>query len=152
LSALILNKLKVNNDTKNEVKGYLDMVPDQKVEEWNMFRTIFSVENSNNANYLCLMTYLNANNKLNVYMVQMSQNFELAQDVLVIRNSYTTEDGKFSFEQESIEHVPHEVTETDLQQILDFFDIITFKRFMKQLGADEPTKAFSVKRALPHHK
>jgi hypothetical protein len=107
LSDLILKKLKVNNATKSEVKEYLSMVPQQKVEEWNMFRTLFSLENSTNATYLCLMTYLNSNNKLNVHMVQMSQNFELAQDVLVIRNSYTTDDGKFSYQQDQIEHVPH---------------------------------------------
>ena len=150
---MILNRLRVNNATKNQVKSYLDRVPGQKVEEWNMFRTIYSVENSKNANYLCLMTYLGADNKLKVFVVEMSQNFELAQDVLVVRNSYTSEDGKFSYEKDQIQRIPHQVTGTDVQQIMDFFDLITFRRFLKQFEIDAPAnpKAFSVKRMLPYH-
>ncbi len=76
------------------------------------------------------MTYRTAADKLKIYQYQMSQDFEFSEDVLVIRNSFTTHDGKFSKEEEKIEHVPHKVSQDDIKQVLNFFDIVMYKRFL----------------------
>jgi hypothetical protein len=65
----------------------------------------------------------------------MSNSFKLAQDVLIVRNSQSKNGDYFSEETERIEKIPkNDVTEDDLKQILDFFDIIAFDRFLKQFG------------------
>ncbi len=44
VSTVFLKRLQVNEATRAEIKKYFDEVPNQKVEEWNMFRTIYSVD------------------------------------------------------------------------------------------------------------
>ena len=111
------------------------MIPQAEEGKWNMFRTIYSQEKSTNANYLCLMTYKTHDGKYKIYNIQMSNSFKLAQDVLIVRNSQSKDGDYFSEETERIERIPKDdVTEDDLKQILDFFDIIAFDRFLKQFG------------------
>ena len=65
----------------------------------------------------------------------MSNSFKLAQDVLIVRNSQSKDGDYFSEETERIERIPKDdVTVDDLKQILDFFDLIAFDRFLKQFG------------------
>ena len=65
----------------------------------------------------------------------MSNSFKLAQDVLIVRNSQSKDGDYFSEETERIERIPKDqVTEDDLKEILDFFDLIAFEKFLKQFG------------------
>ena len=65
----------------------------------------------------------------------MSNSFKLAQNVLIVRNSQSKDGDYFSEETERIERIPKDkVTEDDLKEILDFFDIIAFEKFLKQFG------------------
>ena len=65
----------------------------------------------------------------------MSNSFKLAQNVLIVRNSQSKDGDFFSEETERIERIPKgKVTEDDLKEILDFFDLIAFEKFLKQFG------------------
>ncbi len=134
----VVKRLKADNETKTEVKNYIEMIPSAEAGKWNMFRTIFSLDNSTQANYMCIMSYKTKEGKYKIYNIQMSNSFKLAQDVLIVRNSQSKDGDYFSEETENIERIPKDdVTEDDLKQIMDFFDLIAFDRFLKQFGNDQ---------------
>lgn len=72
-----------------------------------MYRTMFSVNSTSNANYMCLMTYRNDQNQFDVYVVVMSNTFDLAPDLLIIKNSKSVLGGLFSSTSEHVVAVPH---------------------------------------------
>jgi len=79
----------------------------------------------------------------------MSNSFKLAHDVLIVRNSQSKDGDYFSEETERIERIPKDdVTEDDLKQILDFFDLIAFDRFLKQFGNQLALEASATFKAL----
>ena len=79
----------------------------------------------------------------------MSNSFKLAHDVLIVRNSQSKDGDYFSEETERIERIPKDdVTEDDLKQILDFFDLIAFDRFLKQFGNQLTLEASATFKAL----
>jgi len=148
----VVKRIKADNATKAAVQKYIDMIPTAEAGKWNMFRTIFSQDKSSDANYLCLMTYkVPETGKYKIYNIQMQNSFKLAYDVLIVRNSQSQDGDFFSEETEKIERIPKgNVTEDDLKQILDFFDLIAFDRFLKQFGDQAATylKAEASFRAL----
>jgi hypothetical protein len=95
----------------------------------------------------------------------MKNSFKVAPDILILRNSRSSLGGLFSSSTEKVVRVPHAMTPDDLQQLLDYFDLIAMRRFMKLFGqvevqgypeiADELDQVFSsldeykVKEELP---
>ena len=61
----------------------------------------------------------------------MKNSFEVAPDILIIRDSKSSWGGLFSESKERIERIPHAMTPVDMQQLLDYFDLVAFDRFMK---------------------
>jgi len=82
----LVNGLDVNEETRAKVKEFMYMVPFTEIGQWNMMRTMFNVNEVSNANYLCLMTYINEENKYSIYQVQMKNSFEIAPDILIMRD------------------------------------------------------------------
>jgi hypothetical protein len=112
------------------------MIPQAEAGKWNMFRTIYSNANSTEASYLCLMTFKTFDGKYKIYNIQMSNSFQLAHDVLIVRNSQSKDGEMFSEETERIDRIPKDnVTADDLKQILDFFDLIAFNKFLNMFGS-----------------
>ena len=132
LLEILLRKFKETDVIKAEVKAFLEAVPQQELEKWYMMRSIYSVEGTSGINYFCAASYKGADKKIKVFTLQMNQNIELAKDFLAIRNSRTNDNDMFNYQDEQIMRLPHEFTTTDLQQIIDYFDIITYQKFMKQ--------------------
>ena len=96
-----------------------------------MFRTMYNVNQVSNANYICLMTFQDENGKFSIYTVQMKNSFQVAPDILIVRDSKSSWGGLFKKSTERIERIPHAMTPVDLQQLLDYFDLVAFDRFMK---------------------
>jgi hypothetical protein len=61
----------------------------------------------------------------------MKNSFEFAPDILIVRDSKSSWGGLFKKSNERIERIPHSMTPVDLQQLLDYFDLVAFDRFMK---------------------
>ena len=98
---------------------------------WNMMRTIFNVKEVSKANYFNIMSYINDEGLYSLYIVEMNNNFEIAPDILIMKDSKSILGGMFGSSRERIERIPHAMTPEDLQQMLDYFDIIAFDRFIK---------------------
>lgn len=64
----------------------------------------------------------------------MRNSFKVAPDILIVRSSKSSWGGLFSKSSERVERIPHSMTPQDLQQLLDYFDLIAFNRFMKLFG------------------
>jgi hypothetical protein len=135
----VTSQLDVNPDLQPIVKGYLEQAQFAKANTWNMYRTMYSVHNSSDANYFCLMTNRNDQNNFDVYMVQMSNSFKLEPDLLVIRNSTSELGGLFSDSTENVYKTPHTLTKNDLKTLLDYFDLISYNSFMKYFGKAPPS-------------
>lgn len=119
-----------------------------------MYRTMFSVSSTSNANYLCIMSYRNDQDQYSLYVVVMSNSFDLAPDMLIVKNSKSVLGGLFGSSDEHIVRVPHIMTPDDLQMLLDYFDIITYDRFMKYFNTQTVLAApqiedFSSYRGVP---
>ncbi len=71
----VTKRIKGDNATKAAVEKYISMIPEAEAGKWNMFRTIYSVENSTQAYYVCIMTFRNLENKYKIYNIQMSNSF-----------------------------------------------------------------------------
>jgi len=131
---MILRRIESDNATRAALEKHLLTIPKAEAGKWHMFRTVFSSTNSSTASYINLMTYKDAKTgKFNIYNIQLSNSFKLAQNVLVVRSSKSL-DGAFTKETERIESRPVEVTETDLKQVLDFFDLVAMQKFINQFG------------------
>lgn len=80
------------------------------------------------------MTYIDENGKYSIYSAQMKNSFVIAPDILILRESKSSWGGLFSKSGEKIYQIPHTMTPVDLQQLLDYFDLVAFDRFMKLFG------------------
>ena len=131
---MILRRIESDSATRAALEKHLLTIPKAEAGKWHMFRTVFSSTNSSTASYINLMTYKDAKTgKFNIYNIQLSNSFKLAQNVLVVRTSKSL-DGAFTKETERIESRPVEVTETDLKQVLDFFDLVAMQKFINQFA------------------
>jgi len=77
------------------------------------------------------MTFQDKNGKFSIYIVLMKNSFEVSPDILIMRDSKSSWGGLFKKSNERIERIPHSMTPLDLQQLLDYFDLVAFERFMK---------------------
>jgi len=131
---MVLRRVNSDNATRAALEKHLNNIPNAEANKWHMFRTIFSSTNSSSASYINLMIYKDGNTgKFKIFNIQLSNSFKLAQNVLVVRTSQSM-DGAFTSQTERIETRPKEVTETDLKQVLDFFDLIAMEKFIRQFG------------------
>ncbi len=71
------------------------MVPNTENGQWNMYRTMYKVNKLSNANYFCIMSYLDANAKYSLYTVQMKNSFNIAPDILIVKESKSSFGGLF---------------------------------------------------------
>ena len=130
-AANLVQGLDVDHQTSSKIQEYLEMVPFTDIGQWNMFRSMYNVNQVSNANYICLMTFQDENGKFSIYTVQMKNSFEVAPDILIVRDSKSSWGGLFKQSKERIERIPHAMTPVDIQQLLDYFDLVAFDRFMK---------------------
>lgn len=114
-AANLVSGLDVDASTRTKIQEYLEMVPFTDIGQWNMFRTMYNVNQVSNANYICLMTFQDENNKFSIYTVQMKNSFEIAPDILIVRDSKSSWGGLFQKSTERIERIPHAMTPLDLQ-------------------------------------
>jgi hypothetical protein len=153
-AANLVAGLDVDHQTASKIQEYLEMVPFTDIGQWNMFRSMYNVNQVSNANYICLMTFQDENGKFSIYTVQMRNSFEVAPDILIVRDSKSSWGGLFKQSKERIERIPHAMTPVDLQQLLDYFDLVAFDRFMKlfnkQTVLELALEDLSEFRAEPH--
>jgi hypothetical protein len=71
------------------------MVPNAESGQWNMYRTMYKVNKLSNANYFCIMSYLDPNGKFSLYTVQMRNSFVIAPDILIVKESKSSFGGLF---------------------------------------------------------
>ena len=126
--------LTIDEVNRGKIREYLDFVPYTDVGQWNMMRSMYNANAQSDANYICLMTYRDEQDRISVYTVNMNNSFQVAPDILIVRNSKSSWGGLFSKSTERVERIPHAMTPQDLQQLLDYFDLIAFNRFMKLFG------------------
>ena len=130
----LMATLTVDEANRGKIREYLDFVPFTEVGQWNMMRSMYNANAQSDANYICLMTYRDEQDRMSVYTVNMKNSFQVAPDILILRNSKSSWGGLFSSSSQQIVRVPHAMTPEDLQQLLDYFDLIAFNRFMKLFG------------------
>jgi hypothetical protein len=69
-AANLVNGLDVQDDaTRSKIQEYMEMVPFTEIGQWNMMRTMYNVNQVSNANYICLMTFRDENEKYSIYSV-----------------------------------------------------------------------------------
>jgi len=132
-----LTALKVDAANKQKIQEFLEFAPFTEVGNWNMMRSMYSAKKQSDAQYVCLMTYRDEQNRMSVYQVNMKNKFKVAPDILILRSSKSSFGGLFSSSSEKVVKVPHSMTPQDLQQLLDYFDLIAMKRFMRLFGQAE---------------
>lgn len=106
-------------------------VPNADSGRWNMERTMYKVNKVSNANYFAIMYYIDDNGKYSLYTVQMKNSFNIAPEILIVRESKSSFGGLFGSKSDKIITFPRSMTPVDLQQLMDYFDMVAFERFMK---------------------
>ena len=139
----MLSALNVDAANKQKIQEFLEFAPFTDVGNWNMMRSMYSASSQSDANYICLMTYRDELNRISVYQVNMKNSFKVAPDLLIVRNSRSSFGGLFSSTSEKVVKIPHAMTPEDLQQLLDYFDLIAMNRFMKLFGQAEVQEVYS---------
>jgi hypothetical protein len=56
---------------------------------------MYKVKKLSNANYFCIMSYLDENGKYSLYTVQMKNSFNIAPDILIVKESKSSFGGLF---------------------------------------------------------
>ena len=69
-------------------------------------------------------------------MFVLTSTFQLAPDLLIIKNSESSQ--AFNKSDEYVVKVPHNLTEEDTKQLMNYFDLIAFNKFMKYFGIAPP--------------
>ena len=129
--------MRIDGASKDKVREFLDFAPFTEVGQWNMMRSMYNANKKSAANYVCLMTYRDEQNRMSIYIANMKNSFQVAPDLLILRSSRSSFGGLFSSSSERVVRVPHVLTPQDLQQLLDYFDLIALNRFMKLFGKAE---------------
>lgn len=106
----LMASLEVDETSRGKIREYLDFVPFTDVGQWNMMRSMYNANAKSDANYICLMTYRDDQDRISVYAVNMKNSFQVAPDILIVRNSKSSFGGLFSKSSEKVVKVPHAMT------------------------------------------
>ncbi len=136
--------LKVDAANRQKIQEFLEFAPFTEVGNWNMMRSMYSAKKQSDAQYICLMTYRDEQDRISVYQVNMRNKFKVAPDILILRSSKSSWGGLFSSSSEKVVKVPHAMTPADLQQLLDYFDLIAMRRFMKLFNRAEEVQSYDL--------
>jgi len=130
----IVGQLAVPPSLANDIKDILRVIEFADTNTWFFFRAIFSMQRGAAVKHISVLSRHNqADDSFDFFIADIQASFDLAPDVLIIRESKSYLGGTFGSSTQRIKLIPRGIRQEDLEAIFAFFDIVTYQRFAEIL-------------------
>jgi hypothetical protein len=129
LKNVISRYLDIPADKLEDFKSYIDFADMGDATVWNNFQTLLKTDNSGNSKSInILFNFDNATSKYNVIVTETRTQFQVADDIYVMKKTKSTFGGAFVKEDFQIKRQPHTVTAEDAEVLMNYFDLIAYRK------------------------
>ena len=98
---------------------------------WNNYHGLLRTDNSGSSKSVQIFfNYVQATKKYNVLVTETATQFKVADDLFVMKKTKSTFGGAFVNVDYSIRREPHNVTPADAEVLMNYFDLIAFRKLM----------------------
>lgn len=139
LKEMIIRNLQVPDDKLQSFADYIDFADIVDSSSWNNYQSFLRTDNSGGAKSIQLFfNFDQVAKKYNVFVTDVKTQFQIADDIFVMKKSKSTFGGLFQKETIDFKRRPHIVTAEDAEILMTFFDVIALKKFQATLQLLKP--------------
>jgi hypothetical protein len=133
----LLKRIKVPEGRQDDIQGALEVARFADRQMWSAFNTLFNVDDGGNVKFASIIVNRNEKNGKDVYdfvFTDLKSTFKLAPDVTVVNKKLVVLGGLWSDNEIVYEKTPKSFKPEDIEVIMNFFQIVTFKCFANHFG------------------
>jgi hypothetical protein len=129
-------RLKVPNDRILDLKEVIKSVKISGSNFWATNNVLYSIDDQGTCKYASILFNKNDDGNFNFIVNDIDITFKFAPDLLVINRKLSILGGLWSEDQDIIQKVPKSINQEDIQTMISFFNIISYKDILKAMGYD----------------
>lgn len=134
---MLLSRIKVPEGRQDDIQGALEVARFADRQMWSAFNTLFNIDDGGNVKFASIIVNRNEKNGKDVYdfvFTDLKSTFKLAPDVTVVNKKLVVLGGLWSDNEIVYQKNPKTLTTDDIEVVMSFFQIITFKCFANNFG------------------
>ena len=135
---LIERRLEVPQDKRNYISSVLESIEWSDTNSWANFDIAFSIQNGADVKFASIFSNRGPNDRFNFVITEVNATFELAPDLIIITEKLSILGGLWSQQTFEVEKVPRNVSQEDIENVFNFFQLIVYKQVASQFGIDLP--------------
>jgi hypothetical protein len=133
----LLKRIKVPEGRQEDIEGAVEVARFSDRQMWSAFNTLFNIDDGGNVKFASIIINRNEKNGKDVFdfvFTDLKSTFTLAPDVTVVNKKLVVLGGLWSDNEIILEKHPKAFTPNDIEVVMSFFQIITFKCFANHFG------------------
>jgi hypothetical protein len=130
-------RLAVPADKLTDLKSILKEVTFADSGYWATANTLFSVDSKGTCKFVSILFNKNIEeNKYNFIVNDIDTTFQFSPNILIVSKRLTVMGGLWDDKKDIIKKKPRSITQDDVDTIMNFFNVVAYKSFMKNMGYD----------------
>lgn len=135
--ASLMKRIKVPEGRQDDIESAVEVARFADRQMWSAFNTLFNVDEGGNVKFASVL--INRNEKggkdfFDFVFTDLKSTFKLAPDVTVVNKKLIVLGGIWSENEIVLEKHPKTFTPDDIEVVMSFFQIVTFKCFANHFG------------------
>jgi hypothetical protein len=133
----LMKRIKVPEGRQDDINGALEVARFADRQMWSAFNTLYNVDNGGDVKFASVIVNRGEKDGKDVYdfvFTDLKSTFTLAPDVTVVNKKLIVLGGLWSDNEIVYEKHPKSFTPEDIEVVMSFFQIITFKCFANHFG------------------
>lgn len=135
--ASLMKRIKVPEGRQDDIESAVEVARFADRQMWSAFNTLFNVDDGGNVKFASVL--INRNEKggkdfFDFVFTDLKSTFKLAPDVTVVNKKLIVLGGIWSENEIVLEKHPKTFTPEDIEVVMSFFQIVTFKCFANHFG------------------
>jgi len=130
----LMHRIKMPKERQEELKYALQDVKLFDTNVWAVANTLFDIGTKGDSKFVSIFYHKNTEGKYDFIISDLQTTFQLAPNILVVNKKLSILGGIWDDTQDIFDNIPREFTQDDMKSIISFFQVVTFKAVMDNLG------------------
>ena len=133
----LMKRVRVPEGRQEDIEGAIEVARFADRQMWSAFNTLFNIDDGGNVKFASIIINRNEKNGKDFFdfvFTDLKSSFKLAPDVTVVNKKLIVLGGLWSENEIVLEKHPKTFTPNDIEVVMSFFQIITFKCFANHFG------------------
>lgn len=145
--SMISQKIDMPQESKDEFQKALTETISKSNNSWVVFNFMFSLANNTGCKYVCIFARHDQLLKKSYWLVNdIKMTFDLAKDIYIVHTTKLI--GNTTIEEDVIVEKPKEVSDLDVENLLEYFKIISFTKIADSKNIPVPKTLALIKNEI----